>query len=560
MRVRGPGKGPGRERDIIPECNRREIKCTKEGSETQYALKGDLIQRLRNAELKVMTWNLADFSNKGVVQGKLWNNTPTKGDRNARQSDTGTQKNKKASLWKYISTGKHSGGKKSSSHASAPETPAEVGRLPFVADTIADEAPDVVFIQEVTTSDGGEKAMEELTDELTTMMKSREPDVWINDEAVHLPPKFKMKEKIEYKLKLSDVLKGGPGAERYGCVWNKSKFKQGPDVRYLKDEKALRDILEVLICDKAKEHLTKKLDSLFTKAMEEFKKAMEKFKTENFSEIFSRTPALFTFTPKYGGPKVNNEINNKIHFLVFHLTSSNPKSGGPVKNEKEMEVLLRLASHVWDEGSRLILLGDHNAGECHTITSKLKTLTHHHGENILDKDEEIKLRRLVVSTKERTNLFPFIKGSGTRDKKQEKSIVIEYAKFLKDHLSDEDFETLGKSFNLTIENGTVTVVPPKIQVTDLEKTMYEHGFSDFIRGSGGKHNDNIIIPPENRCRSSGALVRNQEVFDLRLLKARVLEVPVDKLMEYTIKNDEPLGSWKYLWSDHRPVVARFSLS
>ena len=557
MRVRGPGKGPGRERDIIPECNRREIKCTKEGSETQYALKGDLIQRLRNAELKVMTWNLADFSNKGVVQGKLWNNTPTKGDRNARQSDTGTQKNKKASLWKYISTGKHSGGKKSSSHASAPETPAEVGRLPFVADTIADEAPDVVFIQEVTTSDGGEKAMEELTDELNTMMKSREPDVWINDEAVHLPPKFKMKEKIEYKLKLSDVLKGGPGAERYGCVWNKSKFKQGPDVRYLKDEEALLDILEVLIRDKAKEHLAKKL---FTKAMEEFKKAMEKFQTENFSEIFSRTPALFTFTPKYGGPKVNNEINNKIHFLVFHLTSSNPKSGGPVKNEKEMEVLLRLASHVWDEGSRLILLGDHNAGECHTITSKLKTLTHHHGENILNKDKEIKLRRLVVSTKERTNLFPFIKGSGTRDKKQEKSIVIEYAKFLKDHLSDEDFEPLRTRFNLTIENGTVTVVPHTIQVTDLEKTMYEHGFSDFIRGGGGKHNDNIIIPPENRCRSSGALVRNQEVFDLRLLKARVLEVPVDKLMEYTIKNDEPLGSWKYLWSDHRPVVARFSLS
>ena len=557
MRVRGPGKGPGRERDIIPECNRREIKCTKEGSETQYALKGDLIQRLRNAELKVMTWNLADFSNKGVVQGKLWNNTPTKGDRNARQSDTGTQKNKKASLWKYISTGKHSGGKKSSSHASAPETPAEVGRLPFVADTIADEAPDVVFIQEVTTSDGGEKAMEELTDELNTMMKSREPDVWINDEAVHLPPKFKMKEKIEYELKLSDILKGGPGAERYGCVWNKSKFKQGPDVRYLKDKEALLDILEVLIRDKAKERLAEKL---FTKVMEEFKKAMEKCQTENFSEIFSRTPALFTFTPKYGGPKVNNEINNKIHFLVFHLTSSNPKSGGPVKNEKEMEVLLRLASHVWDEGSRLILLGDHNAGECHTITSKLKTLTHHHGENILNKDKEIKLRRLVVSTKERTNLFPFIKGSGTRDKKQEKSIVIEYAKFLKDHLSDEDFEPLRTRFNLTIENGTVTVVPHTIQVTDLEKTMYEHGFSDFIRGGGGKHNDNIIIPPENRCRSSGALVRNQEVFDLRLLKARVLEVPVDKLMEYTIKNDEPLGSWKYLWSDHRPVVARFSLS
>ena len=557
MRVRGPGKGPGRERDIIPECNRREIKCTKEGSETQYALKGDLIQRLRNAELKVMTWNLADFSNKGVVQGKLWNNTPTKGDRNARQSDTGTQKNKKASLWKYISTGKHSGGKKSSSHASAPETPAEVGRLPFVADTIADEAPDVVFIQEVTTSDGGEKAMEELTDELNTMMKSREPDVWINDEAVHLPPKFKMKEKIEYKLKLSDVLKGGPGAERYGCVWNESKFKQGPDVRYLKDKEALLDILEVLIRDKAKERLAEKL---FTKVMEEFKKAMEKCQTENFSEIFSRTPALFTFTPKYGGPKVNNEINNKIHFLVFHLTSSNPKSGGAVKNEKEMEVLLRLARHVWDEGSRLILLGDHNAGECHTITSKLKTLTHHHGENILNKDKEIKLRRLVVSTKERTNLFPFIKGSGTRDKKQEKSIVIEYAKFLKDHLSDEDFEPLRTRFNLTIENGTVTVVPHTIQVTDLEKTMYEHGFSDFIRGGGGKHNDNIIIPPENRCRSSGALVRNQEVFDLRLLKARVLEVPVDKLMEYTIKNDEPLGSWKYLWSDHRPVVARFSLS
>ena len=557
MRVRGPGKGPGRERDIIPECNRREIKCTKEGSETQYALKGDLIQRLRNAELKVMTWNLADFSNKGVVQGKLWNNTPTKGDRNARQSDTGTQKNKKASLWKYISTGKHSGGKKSSSHASAPETPAEVGRLPFVADTIADEAPDVVFIQEVTTSDGGEKAMEELTDELNTMMKSREPDVWINDEAVHLPPKFKMKEKIEYKLKLSDVLKGGPGAERYGCVWNESKFKQGPDVRYLKDKEALLDILEVLIRDKAKERLAEKL---FTKVMEEFKKAMEKCQTENFSEIFSRTPALFTFTPKYGGPKVNNEINNKIHFLVFHLTSSNPKSGGPVKNEKEMEVLLRLASHVWDEGSRLILLGDHNAGECHTITSKLKTLTHHHGENILNKDKEIKLRRLVVSTKERTNLFPFIKGSGTRDKKQEKSIVIEYAKFLKDHLSDEDFEPLRTRFNLTIENGTVTDVPPRTPVTNLQKTMYEHGFSDFIRGGGGKHNDNIIIPPENRCRSSGALVRNQEVFDLRLLKARVLEVPVDKLMEYTIKNDEPLGSWKYLWSDHRPVVARFSLS
>ena len=212
--------------------------------------------------------------------------------------------------------------------------------MPFVADTIADEAPDVVFIQEVTTSDGGEKAMEALTDELNTMMKSREPDVWINDKAVQLPPKFKMKEKIEYELKLSDILKGGPGAERYGCVWNKSKFKQGPDVRYLKDKDALLDILEVLIRDKAKEHLAKKLDSLFTKAVEEFK-------TENFSAIFSRTPALFTFTPKYGGPKVNNEINNKIHFLVFHLTSSNPKSGGAVKNEKEMEVLLRLARHVW---------------------------------------------------------------------------------------------------------------------------------------------------------------------------------------------------------------------
>ena len=114
-------------------------------------------------------------------------------------------------------------------------------------------------------------------------------------------------------------------------MWNKSKFKQGPDVRYLKDEEALLDILEVLIRDKAKEHLAKKL---FTKAMEEFKKAMEKFKTENFSEIFSRTPALFTFTPKYGGPKVNNEINNKIHFLVFHLTSSNPKSGGRLRTRK----------------------------------------------------------------------------------------------------------------------------------------------------------------------------------------------------------------------------------
>ena len=42
--------------------------------------------------------------------------------------------------------------------------------------------------------------MEELTDELNTMMKSREPDVWINDEAVHLPPKFKMKEKSSTSL------------------------------------------------------------------------------------------------------------------------------------------------------------------------------------------------------------------------------------------------------------------------------------------------------------------------------------------------------------------------
>lgn len=512
----------------------------------------------------------------------MWIKPPREeGDRNARQSDTGTQKKKKASLWNIISTGKHSGGKKSSSHASAPETPAEVGRLPFVADTIADEAPDVVFIQEVTTSDGGKNAMEELTDELNTMMKSREPDVWIKDEAVHLPPKFKMKEKIEYELKLSDRLKEeGPGAERYGCVWNKSKFKQGPDVRYLKDKETLQDILEVLILhdmaeeevrirvmaeeafQKAKKDLDKKLDSLFTKAMEEFKKAMEKFKTENFSEIFSRFPALFTFTPKYGGPKVNNEINNKIHFLVFHLTSSNPKSGGADKNEKEMEVLLRLARHVWDAGSRLILLGDHNAGECHTITSKLNKLTHHHGENIQDKDEEIKLRRLVVSTKERTNLFPFIKGSGTRDKKQEKSIVIEYAKFLKDKLSDEDFKKVPARFKLKIENGTESFPRKELPaITDLEKTMFEYGFSDFIRGSGGKHNDNIIIPPDNWCRSSGEREsRRLEVFDLRLLEARVLEVPVDKLMEYTIKNDEPLGSWKYLWSDHRPVVARFSLS
>ena len=73
MRVRGPGKGPEKKRDIIPECNRREIKCT------QYARKSDLIQRLRNAELKVMTWNLADFSNTGVVQGKLWIKTAKRG-------------------------------------------------------------------------------------------------------------------------------------------------------------------------------------------------------------------------------------------------------------------------------------------------------------------------------------------------------------------------------------------------------------------------------------------------------------------------------------------------
>ena len=169
--------------------------------------------------------------------------------------------------------------------------------------------------------------MEELTDELNTMMKSREPDVWINDEAVHLPPKFKMKEKIEYKFKLSDVLKGGPGAERYGCVWNKSKFKQGPDVRYLKDEEALLDILEVLIRDKAKEHLAKKL---FTKAMEEFKKAMEKFKTENFSEIFSRTPSAFHVHAQIRRPEgeQRNQQQDPLSRLPSHFLQPQIRGAG----------------------------------------------------------------------------------------------------------------------------------------------------------------------------------------------------------------------------------------
>ena len=103
----------------------------------------------------------------------------------------------------------------------------------------------------------------------------------------------------------------------------------------------------------------------------------------------------------------------------------------------------------------------------------------------------------------------------------------------------------------------------------LKQIIKDEGLSDTLdsltKHSAEKHNDNIIFPENTmpRGRKRDFLPRGPKatlVQNLHLLEARVLEVPATKLLEYTIKHQEPFGSWKYLWSDHRPVVARFSLS
>ena len=96
------------------------------------AKKGPLVERLHRAELKVMTWNLADFSTGGVVQQRLW----------SKQDDANGS-----------------------------------SRLTFVAETISREAPDVVFIQEVKPGPGGDNAVRELTDELNNIMDDKQPCV-----------------------------------------------------------------------------------------------------------------------------------------------------------------------------------------------------------------------------------------------------------------------------------------------------------------------------------------------------------------------------------------------
>ena len=600
---RGRGKGPTRD-DIIRECEEREI--LKKGSETRNLTKPELVERLRNVELKVMTWNLADFSTTGVVQGRLWN----KEDTTAADIDTKPKKK----TFSFPSFVKLSGGTKSSSQAPAPETPACTGRLTLVADTIADEAPDVVFIQEVTTNDKN-TAVEELTEKLNKLMKSRKLDVWINAKAVVQ----KSEHDITYEHTQSEKLKNeGPGGEKYGCVWNTMKFEGKPEVRYLEGADS-PDFFEALSVDKdeVKNKILEKLQTLSQVAARAGDSSDGP--STSSSTTFSRFPALFTFTPKHGGPKADN--NTKIHFLVFHLASSNPKYGGSAKNEAEMKVLRSLAKHAWKAGSRLILLGDHNAGECGTVSELNKFLK--------DEHKQITGRFAVDTTgpQSSTNLFPFIKGSASNASDEVADTVKEYLAFLEEqnvNLKDEKLlEYVGDRPKLRDQ---------KKLKKKLEEIMYELGFSDFIHSSGAKHNDNIIIPPERFCRSSAnernkpvgetvdALLkfleergvklrkRNKQtpkyekeyelqydsddqlktsgvkealkkiikdeyltvdsrrsildkyVYDLKLLEGRVLEVPATKLLEYTIKHNEPFGSWKYLWSDHRPVVARFSLS
>ena len=496
------------------ECGRRNV--VKRGNLPV------VVDRLRNVELKVMTWNLADFSTTGVVQGRLWN----KEDTTAAGIDAKPKRNK--------CVRKRSGGTKSSSQTPAPETPACTGRLTLVADTIADEAPDVVFIQEVSTNDDNIAVME-LTEKLNKLMKSRKLDVWINAKAVVQ----KSKHDITYEHTQSEKLKNeGPGGEKYGCVWNTSKFEGPPTMSYLVNtEERVSEFAGILGAENLWEEIARDLQV--------------KVLVDNGG--FSRFPALFTFTPKHGGPKADNNTKEKIHFLVFHLASSNPKYGGPEKNRAEMRVLQSLARHAWKAGSRLILLGDHNAGECGT-TPRLKEFEK---DNIGG--------QFVVKTTESTNLFPFMKGAGAQS--AVKDNVGDLLAFLKEHEVDlythEADERMHRGVKLQYKQGNL-VVKTGLK-TALKQIIVDEGLGDSLQLSGARHNDNIIIPkntvPTGAERTQPARkAKATLVRDLLLLEARVLEVPARKLLEYTIEHNEPFGSWKYLWSDHRPVVARFSLS
>ena len=683
-------------------------------SEGNALNKGPLVERLHRAELKVMTWNLADFSTGGVVQERLWS--------------------------------KQDGASGST------------GRLTFVAETISREAPDVVFIQEVKTGKGGNTAMKDLTDKLNEIMngqpcgstvnktyfrtllnkslegneeakseliqnlvnqneRKREPEVWIKDKArsvrtILSTQRSEVREreeiiariKWEFDYELSDPLKHiggentGAGAEAYGCVWNTQKFKDKAPVLLLKDtgeslgdfEKALGDFEKALIPDTLRTKVTRE-----KRELEDSLVLLRKFKT------FSRFPALFTFTPKHGGPHVENPENQKIHFLVFHLASSSPQYGGKEKNEAEMRVLQSLAKWAWNAGSRLILLGDHNAGECGTEET-LKKFTQPDTYKFGDFAMPERAERFPA-----TNLFPFLKGTGTsksnveKDKDTDIKLLKEHggvdlstfdpwlreykgqrlqyqerkgktsgafvkspknlqalkillqlnpegeltpnhegcleqlrqkgmyltqydpwvreytgqrmqynkngelnrSRFLdanltalgnimerlKVHTPGEDEGepiTIGRCLNRLKEKGIdlekydpwaleyegeVLQYDDKNQLKNttqnreaLKNIVERKGLSDFTEYSGGKHNDNIIFPHEQRCKSEEYPIDTRSsstfVLNLKFLEGRVLEIPIRELCAYSERNKVPLGNWKYLWSDHRPVVARFSLS
>ena len=61
--------GDSTEKDHVHrECRSRGIKLSESMPLNKGLNKGPLVERLHRAELKVMTWNLADFSTGGVVQ------------------------------------------------------------------------------------------------------------------------------------------------------------------------------------------------------------------------------------------------------------------------------------------------------------------------------------------------------------------------------------------------------------------------------------------------------------------------------------------------------------
>ena len=618
------------------------------------AKKGPLVERLHRAELKVMTWNLADFSTGGVVQQRLW----------SKQDDANGS-----------------------------------SRLTFVAETISREAPDVVFIQEVKPGPGGDNAVRELTDELNNIMddkqpcvstvkshcvslldkivqgdeeakselmkiltqneKKYEPDVWINGKA------WKMREAVKggdtddqskaiqntawkeksYNYICTRALKDcqndspvAPGAEAYGCIWNNQKFEEGPKVVYLEGVASL---------EKLDEALKEGLETMETSLKASLKESLEDY--EERHKTFSRFPALFTFTPKHGGADVKNSDseNQKIHFLVFHLASSS-QYGGTEKNKAEMEVLQSLAKWAWDEGIRLILLGDHNAGECGTeeTLKKFDSPSSERSVGPFAVKPDAQTTRFPA-----TNLFPFVKGTGTAVNLQDTEY---YIKLLEQYggveenlrkidpsydrqysgeilhynrtknltrIGDKGHKNLAALKSIMIMERLNLNIPqsPTIsqQITEcleqlqdekgidlghydpwqrefegevlrylryvnkdgeakdtlkkncsknteaLKNIAVRKGLSDFIQYSGGKHNDNIIFPHEERWLPVTRVSKRKPfkfVHNLKFLEGRVLEIPVRELCAYSQRNQVPLGNWKYLWSDHRPVVARFSLS